>query len=310
MKIDRMISIIMILLERKKVSVPELAKICEVTPRTVQRDLSAINQAGVPIVSYPGANGGVGIMENFKLEKRLFSTADVTTLLMGLGSIRSSLSGDEVAGALAKIKGMIPEEQREAIELKAEQLVIDTTPWLGARSCGDLIALLQTAMDEHRLIRFAYSDRAQNKSTRTAEPYRLILKSMSWYFEGFCLERRDFRIFKLLRMSGATLLDERYEPRAFSPQPALEFPLEDESTVPATLRVRESAVEPLTEMFGPDCLEAEGGGTWLARIPVSENERQYKFLLALGADCECLAPKSLRSGFSSYLGRISALYAE
>ncbi|WP_310601518.1 helix-turn-helix transcriptional regulator [Anaerosporobacter sp.] len=62
MKMDRMISIIMILLERRRVSIPELAKICEVTTRTIQRDLDAINQAGVPIVSYPGVGGGVGIM--------------------------------------------------------------------------------------------------------------------------------------------------------------------------------------------------------------------------------------------------------
>lgn len=54
MKMDRIIAIIMILLERKRVSVPELAKICEVTPRTIQRDLEAINLAGVPVVSFPG----------------------------------------------------------------------------------------------------------------------------------------------------------------------------------------------------------------------------------------------------------------
>lgn len=91
MKIDRLISIIMILLERRRVSIPELAKLCEVSPRTISRDLETINQAGIPIVSYPGLHGGVGIMEHYKLEKRLFSTTDVTTLLMGLGCIRTSL---------------------------------------------------------------------------------------------------------------------------------------------------------------------------------------------------------------------------
>ena len=310
MKMDRMISIIMILLERKKVSIPELAKICEVTPRTIQRDLSAINLAGVPVVSFPGARGGVGIMENYKLEKRLFSTADVTTLLMGLGSIRSSLTGDEVVGALAKIKGLIPEEQREAIELKAGQLTIDTTPWLGSQNYGQMVALLQAAMDERRLLEFDYYDRKRNKSRRTVEPYRLILKAMNWYFEGFCLARRDFRIFKLSRMSEAVLLQDGYEPRPFSPQPVIQPDFADRhDAASATLRIRESAIDQLTDLFGRDCLEQENDQSWLARIPVFENETGYKFLLALGPDCECLAPESLRSGFIQYLHKIAGLYA-
>lgn len=313
MKMDRIISIIMILLERKRVSVPELAKICEVTPRTIQRDLEAINMAGVPVVSFPGLGGGVGIMENYKLEKRLFSTADVAALLMGLGSIRSSLSGDEVVGALAKIKGMIPEEHREAIELKAGQLTIDTTPWMGGHDYSGAIALIQTAMDERRLLKFAYKDRKQNSSLRTVEPYRLILKTMNWYFEGFCLARRDFRIFKLSRMADVLMLEERYEARPFSPEQSIQPVFEDKhDAVPCTLRVREAALEPLTDLFGPDCVkpEPESGDTWIAAIPFFEGETAYKFLLGFGQDCEILAPESLRSGFKRYLDQISSMYTQ
>ena len=311
MKMDRIIAIIMILLERKRVSVPELAKICEVTPRTIQRDLEAINLAGVPVVSFPGLGGGVGIMENYKLEKRLFSTADVTTLLMGLGSIRSSLTGDEVVGALAKIKGMIPEEHREAIELKAGQITIDTTPWMGGHDYSGAIALVQTAMDERRLLRFAYKGRKQNSSLRTVEPYRLILKTMNWYCEGFCLTRQDFRIFKLSRMADMAMLDERYEARAFSPQQSIQPVFDDRNdAVTATLRVREAALDPLTDLFGPDCVKPESDDTWIATIPVFESEIGYTFLLGFGLDCECLAPESLRSGFKRYLEQISSMYTQ
>lgn len=164
MKIDRMISIIMILLERQKASIPELAEICEVSPRTISRDLETINQAGIPIVSYPGLHGGVGIMENYKLEKRLFSTADVTTLLMGLGCIQSSLPGREVVNALAKVKGLIPEKQRREIELRAGRLVIDMTPWLGNSGCIETFQTIQQAMEQSRLLQFAYTDRQRQKA--------------------------------------------------------------------------------------------------------------------------------------------------
>ena len=309
MKMDRIISIIMILLERKRVSIPELSKICEVTTRTIQRDLDAINQAGVPIVSYPGVGGGVGIMENFKLEKRLFSTADVTTLLMGLGSIRSSLSGDEVAGALAKIKGMIPEDQRKDIEVKASRFIIDTSPWLRSRSFNDLVSLLEMAMEENRLIRFSYNDRNLNKSIRTIEPYRIIMKTMSLYFEGFCLTRQDYRIFKLSRMSEVSVLNETFEPRPFDPQPILQpiFP-DTENALSAVLRIREAAIDIIADGFDPDCIEQESENTWIVRVLIFDNEQGYKSLLQLGTDCECLEPKCLREHFMEYLERLSSVY--
>ena len=78
MKIDRLLSIVMILLERKKVSAFELARTFEVSARTIYRDVETINQAGLPVVAYPGVRGGIGILESYKPEKRFFSAQDVT----------------------------------------------------------------------------------------------------------------------------------------------------------------------------------------------------------------------------------------
>lgn len=307
MKIDRLISIIMILLERKKVRLAELAGIFNVTPRTIQRDLDAINLAGVPIVSYPGVGGGVGIMENYKLEKRLFSTRDITALLMGLGSIQTSLSGDEVVGALAKVKGMIPEEQRAAIELRAGQVTIDTTPWTGMHGYGNLIASVQSALDDRRLLRFQYTDRMMNKTERTVEPYRLVLKGMRWYLDGYCLEREDYRMFKLARMGEVEILTTAYTPRDYSSGPTVEPNFQDNVSI-ATLRVKEAALDRLLDMVRKSDIETENGDTWVMHVPIPANEHGYKFLLGLGVDCQCLAPLELRDGFKQYLKRMTALY--
>lgn len=72
MKTDRLLSIVMLLLERRKISAPELAEMFEVKLRTIYRDIETINQAGIPIVTYRGANGGFGIMEQYKIDKKLF----------------------------------------------------------------------------------------------------------------------------------------------------------------------------------------------------------------------------------------------
>lgn len=308
MKIDRLISIIMILLERPKVSLSELAEICEVTPRTIQRDLDSINLAGIPIVSYPGVHGGVGIMENYKLEKRLFSTSDITALLMGLGSIRSSLTGEEVAGALAKVRGMIPEEHRAQIELRASQITIDTTPWYGVRGYGDRIAVIQTALDRHRLVQFQYTDRMMKKSVRKVEPYRLVLKGMRWYLDAWCIEREDFRLFKFARMDTVETLDVSFRPRPYFPGQQIEPTFNDEKVQTATLRVNERALDRLSDLIDTSGKEADGKGYWIVDIPIPVNEHAYKFLLGLGTDCECLAPLELRHHLLDYLNHISDIY--
>jgi predicted DNA-binding transcriptional regulator YafY len=124
----------MILLERKKISATKLAEMFEVTPRTIYRDIETLNQAGVPIITYPGINGGIGIMVEYKVDKKLFTVSDVATLLMGLGSISTTMSNDDIINTLAKVKGLVPAEHMRDIELKSNQITIDLAPWIGNKN--------------------------------------------------------------------------------------------------------------------------------------------------------------------------------
>ena len=81
MKIDRLVSIIMILLDKKRIGAQELADIFEVSPRTIYRDMEAINMAGIPVRSTPGAGGGFEIMQEYKIDKKFFSSDDLSALL-------------------------------------------------------------------------------------------------------------------------------------------------------------------------------------------------------------------------------------
>lgn len=87
MKIDRLVSIIMILLDKKRISAQELADMFEVSPRTIYRDIDAINMAGIPVRSASGVGGGFEIMQEYKVDKKVFSADDLSVLLMGLSLI-------------------------------------------------------------------------------------------------------------------------------------------------------------------------------------------------------------------------------
>jgi predicted DNA-binding transcriptional regulator YafY len=77
LKIDRLMSIIMVLLNCEKISATKLAKIFEVTPRTIYRDIETISLAGIPIVTCPGVDGGIGIMSEYKIDKKFFTPSDI-----------------------------------------------------------------------------------------------------------------------------------------------------------------------------------------------------------------------------------------
>lgn len=83
MKIDRLIDILSILLQRDSVTAPELAEHFEVSRRTINRDVEALCQAGIPIVTRQGAGGGISIMEGYRMDRTLLSTADMQAILAG-----------------------------------------------------------------------------------------------------------------------------------------------------------------------------------------------------------------------------------
>lgn len=88
MKIDRVIGILSILLQREKVTASELAEKFEVPRRTVIRDIEEINKAGIPIVTFQGQGGGISVMDGFKLDRTLLSNDDMKAILAGLKKSR------------------------------------------------------------------------------------------------------------------------------------------------------------------------------------------------------------------------------
>ena len=294
MKIDRLLSIVMLLLERRKMSAPELAEMFEVKLRTIYRDIETINQAGIPIVAYRGSNGGFGITEQYKIDKKLFTLSDITVLLIGLGSIHSTMSSEELLNTMAKVKGLIPPEQIKDIELMSNQIVIDHTPWYGNEALKSHVDLIKTAITKNRFISFHYFDRMGNKSQRKIEPYRLVLKNSNCHVQGYCTVRNDFRIFSLSNISFLELLNEKFEPRE------IDFNLLDiyfrteRESITLKLLVDESLRDYMVGYCGEQNIIASENNKSVAYYPFIEDDYMYRTLLQFGDKCECLEPQNVR----------------
>jgi predicted DNA-binding transcriptional regulator YafY len=308
MKIDRLIAIIMVLLERDKVSAEKLAEMFEVSTRTIYRDLDSINQAGIPILTTSGPGGGSEILKTYKVEKRLFSTSDITALLMGLGSIQTNISSEQIVGTLAKVKGMVPPEKQKEMDFRVNQIKIDLTPWLHARHLTETIEIMKTALEEKRLLRFEYRDFKNSKSHREIEPYRLLLKGEDWYIQGYCLNRNDYRTFKLLRIQNLSILDTNFQLRDFPAERLDDSQINDKSMVPVRLRVHEDIRDLIVARFGENCLTPDGASHYYADIYLPIDDMACRYLMGFGNKCECLEPEELRERMSKMVGEVYKFY--
>lgn len=292
MKLQRLISIIMILLERDKVSSSQLAEMFEVTPRTIFRDIDSINQAGIPIVTYPGANGGIAIMKQYKIEKKLFTFSDITALLKGLESVHTTMIDQEILNATAKIKGLIPEEQVHEIELKSSQIIMDHTPWLCNQKIKLYLQDIKKALNEQRVLSFVYSDEYGTKDRQKIEPYRLVHKENNWYLHGYCYAKEDFCIFQLSRITELQFEVDTYTPRKFDAPPIRRS---EHNIITLKLLINASLLDQMLELYGKNNVEPYGNEQFIVQFPFSESEFGYNMLLQMGNQCECLEPPHVRT---------------
>lgn len=308
MKVDRLVSIIMVLLDKDRIGAQELADLFEVSLRTIYRDIDAINMAGIPVCSIPGVGGGFEIMPGYKIDKNVFSTADLSALLMGLSSLSGMVQGDEMAHALAKVRSFIPADKAKDIELKVNQICIDLSPWMGSGNTQSYLEMIKAALQENKVLSFEYIAHHGNKTARTVEPYQLVLKGSHWYFQGYCLKRNDFRLFRLSRMSNLQVQEDIFTPRVYQ-KPILDFAETLETMqIKIKLRVHKSVIDRVLDFCSYECFTPDGIEHYIVNFPFIENDYYYNILFSFGNQCECLEPLHIRTEIKRRLHDMAALY--
>lgn len=192
MKIDRLIGIITVLLQKDKTTAPELAERFEVSRRTINRDIEDISKAGIPLITTQGYGGGIAIADGYKIDKALF-TADewqaVFTALQGIDSVSKTSYLTRLLEKLSTRDTRMTVDDTMTIDL-ASHYQGSLTPKLDA---------LKAAIRGQHTVRFNYYYE-KGERQRTIEPYRLVFQWASWYIYGYCLDRQAFRLFKLNRL--------------------------------------------------------------------------------------------------------------
>ncbi|MCO6524125.1 MAG: HTH domain-containing protein [Candidatus Schmidhempelia sp.] len=149
MKLNCIITIIVVLFQRDKISSKELADKLNVSLRTIYRDIQVIERAGIPIITYTGSHGDISILKNYKISKGGFVKEDMITLLRGCNLLSSPvLNEDENVRMLEKIKNLLSKQEVDEVINNLNQVTIDLLPWFLKQNINNKISIIKTALNE------------------------------------------------------------------------------------------------------------------------------------------------------------------
>lgn len=300
-KIERLISIVMILLQKNIVSTTEFAKLFQVSKRTILRDMETLGLANIPLYSIQGVNGGYGIMEEYKLDKRLLSSKDLENILTALSGLEQILLHKDIELTIRKMESMVGSLSQKGFTQ------VSFYEWDGRTEFLQILNTCQTAIMQNRLVSFKYMDRNGTETNRMVEPYQLHYSERSWYLKGFCLDRMGNRTFKLSRTDDFKLEMKTFVPREYEVNQRREKSDQTQLVAIKALippRIKDHFIE----RYGRKSIEPYNAELLLVTMHVPQNDNGYQFVAGFGADLKIIEPQSYVDEFRGFLNKMMEAY--
>ena len=285
MKLNRLIGIISILLQKDKTTISELAEKFEVSYRTVIRDIEAINMAGIPIASERGKGGGVYIMSSYKIDRTVLSSEEMQFILTGLQSL------DSVSGT-NRYKQLMDKLSADSVSIikSDDTVIIDLAGW-DKTGLSKKIEMIKAAMENNETISFRYC--APNGSTeREIEPYHLIFQWSGWYVWGYCLLREDYRMFRLSRLNDLKNTNRKREKRQVPEYVSDKF-YHSPDEIKATVKFHNSVKWRLADDYENIDMNINEHGDITLNLTWSDTESFYRYIASFEDKAEIIAPEEI-----------------
>lgn len=304
MKLERLLAIVILLMNREKATAKELSEIFEVSGRTIQRDMEAINLAGIPVVSYQGPKGGYGIIKEYRIDKSFITDSEYQLLLTALKGVNQAYQDRKIQNMIEKLTVI-----KHADQTKGDGIIFDFSSWGDSARRKEKTALVKRAIEEQRIIQFEYHNLKGHSTTRCIEPYTLLLKVNNWYVYGYCQMREAFRLFKLSRATDLILGKESFVPRQEIPPLTLDD-TDDREVVKLNLRFNPSALNRLEDLFDLEELTYAQDGYIYVSVSYPEDEWVYGMLLSFGDMVQVLEPPHIKKILRERAEKIIEIYQQ
>ena len=320
MRASRLLSILLLLQTRGRMTAQALADEFETSVRTIYRDIDQLSAAGVPVYADRGRCGGFQLMEGYRTQLTGLSSAEAETLfLAGLPGPAAELGlGDAMAAAQLKLLAALPAEGRRGAARVASRFHLDPIGWFRSAEHAEVLPTLALAVWNARRIRVRY-DAWAGVVDRDLEPLGLVLKAGVWYLVAQVAGSSP-RTYRVSSIETLALTDDGFErPADFDLAAYWSAWARDFETRlyrgEATLRLSPAGLKRLCAVSAEVDLagriaETPAADGWVeVRLPMESLDHTAGEILKLGAEAEVLAPPDLRERMAQTAGRLAALYA-
>lgn len=214
MRADRLLSLMLMLAARGRLTAGELATRLEVSERTIYRDVDALSSAGIPVYTQSGVNGGVFLDEHYRVSLTGFSRADIQALFVADNARPLADLGLAREATMLKLFAALPLIQRREVERARQRLYIDPTNWFQIVEASPVLPILQQAVWEDRRVEVIYQAVEGHASARTLDAYGLVAKANIWYLvarKAVGDSAGEMRNYRVARLSEVLLCDSYFE---------------------------------------------------------------------------------------------------
>ncbi|MEK8129035.1 YafY family protein [Paenibacillus filicis] len=312
MKIDRLLAMTVLLLNRQRVSAKELAERFEVSTKTIYRDMDTLSQSGIPVLAHQGTSGGFEIMEEYTIARQFLTLSEIEAIVAAVKGINTVMNDQVFATLLDKVKAQLSKADRVATGQPRTGIVFDFNPWGQGAGASDKANKLRQAIESHSLVSFQYTNMNGAESERVIEPAVLILKGYIWYVHAYCTMRGEFRVFRLSRMKNLQVLDQPFIRRqvpsleAYAWDPQWSQDIKEEMVFTFSPRVGYR----VGDAFPPELLTYRDDGSIQLHGRFPADEWLYGMLLSYGEHVHVEQPEHVAAEVVSRAQKIVERYAK
>lgn len=276
---NRLFEIVYILMQKKKVTAKELADKFEVSTRTIYRDIEALSTANIPIYASKGKDGGIGLLDEYVLNKAILSEEEQNQILFALQGMRK-VRGEDEKSILGKLSTLFNKEINDWIR-------IDFSNWSKEDTQKNRFEIIKSAILNKIVIEFTYYNSNGEESKRIVEPLQIWFKNKSWYLISYCRNKGDYRIFKITRMRKVKTLEEHFKREV----PKENYNRENNfKSIILELEISKDMAYRVYDEFENEEITKNENGDFIINIEYPENEWVYGYILSFGEYAKVLSP--------------------
>ena len=274
---NRLFEIVYILMQKKKTTAKELADRFEVSTRTIYRDIETLSGANIPIYASKGKDGGIGLLDEYVLNKTILSEEEQNQILFALQGMKK-VKGQDEKDILEKLSILFNKKINDWIK-------IDFSNWGNIQE--ERFDIIKSAILNKQLVQFIYYNSNGEENNRIVEPLQIWFKDKSWYLISYCKLKEDYRIFKIARIKEIKILEEHFE---------RELPKEEEKEkhnfkmIELELEINKAMTYRVYDEFESKEITKKQDGNFIIKVKYPESEWVYGYILSFGEYAKVLNP--------------------